>query len=167
MSDNQVVDPLVCRNCGLVAPNATAEELFDQGWQPGERLCPSCRSARNARAAATTNRIVRGLAEMYAARFNGPDARSRIVTIQTLPDRITRSTWVAAPGSLETGEAEAVWRELGTGFYLWSVEQSGRPTLFAAVNVDEAGEVDLEQIAEVEIPAVQRLARQLGAPLLN
>jgi hypothetical protein len=146
-----------CRKCGAIAPSDDPEELLDLGWNPGERLCPTCRAERNARAAATTNRIVGGLAQHYAARF-GPD--SRVVKIESLPELVTRSTWVAAPGALEPGEADAVWRELGPGFYLWTLT-SGAQRMYATVNVGEDGSVDIEHIEGAEIPAIQDIARLL------
>lgn len=153
-----------CRRCGVVAPEGTGEAVYDQpGWKEG--LCPSCRADRNARARARFGALAAEFTKAYAATRGWKGIRT--ATIRELPEGNVRSAFATGGGETDP-DMQAVWAELGPGFYLLTMEGEGARA-DAVVNVDATGSVDVEAIAEADIADVIVLARQLQTeqPLLN
>lgn len=151
-----------CRNCGRPWPAHPAEELYRQGWGDAGTLCPSCRSARNARAEATVGRIVTGLTAHYATQWG---AGSRSVEIREFPGMAVRSAFVVGPGTAFDVEVRRVWRELGDGAYLMTTI-AGEMRQHVAVQV-EGDEVDIEPLAPDELAMLPGLAQAMAEEEIN
>lgn len=145
-----------CRTCGRPWPAHPVEELYRQGWGDAGSLCPTCRSARNARAEATVGRIVSGLADHYAQQWG---AGSRKVEIREFPGMAVRSATVVGPGT-SPDDMRDRWRELGDGAYLVTMFD-GAARINLVVDVD-GDVVDVEPLNDDELAMLPGLAQAMN-----
>lgn len=110
----------------------------------------------NERGRGNLNAILSGFAADQAARWPG----AATITISSLPSMQIRSAWAATAAALDPGELAAVWRELGDGPYLMTVERGGRRE-HAVVDVVDGVVAEREPVSEAQVPLLAELYRLL------
>ncbi len=106
----------------------------------------------NERGRANLNAIMAGFVADQAAQWPG----ARAITIAELPTMRIRSAWAATAAALNARELADMWRELGDGAYLMTVEGEGRRER-AVVDVVDGVVYEQEPVTEDQVALLPEL----------